>query len=261
MQEKQSEWAWQWDRFYDDNEWLFTEWIFPNKLEDLRGRSVLDCGCGGGGHINFVAPYAERVLGVDLNALSSARDHTRQLANVELREDDIAAMDLGERFDTVYSIGVLHHTDDPERSFRNIARHCKVGGRTIVWVYSREGNFLNRTLVEGSKKLLLRLPRQVSWALSHVLTVLINIPVFTVYRLPLRFLPYYEYFENWRVLGYRRNVLNVFDKLNAPKTWFIRKAEIERWFRREEFTDVHISPYKGVSWRGSGTRQAFPEDD
>ena len=35
----------------------------------------------------------------------------------------------------------------------------------------------------------------------------------------------------------------------------ITKAQIESWFPASEFTDVHISPYKGVSWRGSGTRK------
>ncbi|MFA6319117.1 MAG: hypothetical protein WC943_17025, partial [Elusimicrobiota bacterium] len=73
--------------------------------------------------------------------------------------------------------------------------------------------------------------------------------------LPLRFLPYYEYFENWRILSYSRNMLNVFDKLNAPQTHFIRKERIERWFSPSEFQDIHISPYKGVSWRGSGTKR------
>ena len=56
MQRKQPEWQWQWQQFYDDNEWLFYEWIQPNTLEDFRGKDVLDCGCGGGQHLNFIAP-------------------------------------------------------------------------------------------------------------------------------------------------------------------------------------------------------------
>jgi hypothetical protein len=28
------------------------------------------------------------------------------------------------------------------------------------------------------------------------------------------------------------------------------------WFSPEQFSDVHISFYKGVSWRGSGTKKA-----
>jgi hypothetical protein len=47
----------------------------------------------------------------------------------------------------------------------------------------------------------------------------------------------------------------VFDKLNAPQTHFISHSMIEQWFDPNEFTDIHISSYVGVSWRASGTRK------
>ncbi len=256
MQQKQQEWAWQWDRLYDDNQWLFQEWIYPNSLETFRGKDVLDCGCGGGQHINFIAPYARSITGVDLNALSSAAKHTDHLCHVTLVENDLATMDLGQTYDIVYSIGVLHHTDDPSVSFQNIARHCKKDGRVVVWVYSAEGNALNRWVLEPMKSLLIGfLPRSIVMWLAHALTALLYIPIYTVYLLPLRFLPFFEYFANWRRLTYRRNLLNVFDKLNAPQTWFISRKQIEQWFDPSMFCDIHLSPYKGVSWRGSGTKK------
>jgi SAM-dependent methyltransferase len=256
LQEKHPQWAWQWNKTYDDNLWLFTEWIKPNTLEDFRGKDVLDCGCGGGQHINFIAPYAKSITGVDLNALESAKRNTAHLPHVTLVEADIARMDLGKQFDIVYSIGVLHHTDDPNASFRNIAKHCKPGGKVIVWVYSNEGNFLNKWVLEPIKSFIVHaLPRPIVWGLAHILTVLVSIPVYTIYLLPLTFLPYYQYFQNWRQLSYKRNLLNVFDKLNAPQTWFITKQQITSWFDLEQFSDIYISPYRGVSWRGSGTRR------
>ncbi len=255
-QVKQAEWAAQWSAFYDDRADLFLDWIYPSTLQDFAGNSVLDAGCGAGHHINLVASLARRVVGVDLNTAEIARRNTGAHSHVTVIEDDIAAMELGEAFDIVYSIGVVHHTDDPPRTVRNLEDHVRPGGRLILWVYSHEGNFWSRTLLEFCKRhALRRMPRPGLLLLARALTAALYPPVHTLYRLQLRGLAYYEYFENFRHLPFRRNLLNVFDKLNAPQTAFLRRPEVEAWFPPARFTDIHISAYRGVSWRASGRKR------
>lgn len=255
-QDKQRQWHDQWSLFEDQEEFLFRDWIYPNTLEDFRSKTVLECGCGGGQHTRFLSPQVASITAVDLNTAELARERNRDAANVSFVEADIATMSLQQEFDIVFSIGVVHHTDDPDRTVANMKAHVKRGGKLILWVYSKEGNALVEYGVEPIRRALLQAlpPRGLLW-LSRIVTALMYVPIYTVYRLPLRFLPFYEYFGNFRKLSFERNVLNVFDKLNAPQTQFISEGRIRRWFNEgTEFRDVHISQYCGVSWRGTGIK-------
>ena len=257
MQKKQQEWAEQWSRYKDDSTFLFLEWIHPWTFEDFRGKRVLDAGCGHGSHTAMVAPHAKKIVGVDLNCADIARKEVEPFKNAEVVEGDIAQIRFEEKFDAVFCIGVIHHTDNPAATFKHLASLVKPGGRILIWAYSYEGNFLNRTVVEGLKRWgLLKLPAGLLHALAWLLTLGLYPFVYTIYLLPLQpVLPYFEYFGNFRKLGLKKNVQNVFDKLIAPQTWFLKKEEIAAWFDPETFEDVHLSNYKGVSWRASGTKR------
>lgn len=222
-------------------------------METFRDKIVIDAGCGGGQHTAFVSPFARMVYAIDLNTVDLARERNRDARNIKYIEGDLATIELPEQADVLFCIGVIQHTDDPDATFRHLQTLVKPGGLFILWCYSKEGNFLNEHVLEPIKRvILLKLPKAVLYAFAHLLTVLLYPLIYTVYLLPLRFLPYFEYFGNWRKLSYRRNMLNVFDKLNAPQTAFIPRKTVESWFSQDAFIDVRIAPYKGVSWKASG---------
>lgn len=253
---KQNEWTEQWFMFSDDELFLFKDWIYPNTLDDFKDKEILECGCGGGQHTSFIAPYAKEIAAVDLNTIEIAKERNGQFNNINFLELDIAKMDLKRQFDFVISIGVVHHTDNPDKTVNNLKRHVKEGGRLILWVYSKEGNFIAETVIEPLRNFFLKnISRKKLFILSKILTSLMYIPIYSVYKLPLRFLPYYDYFGNFRKLSFNRNNLNVFDKLNAPQVEFISRERVSSWFNYDEFKNVHISLYKGVSWRASGTKR------
>lgn len=254
---KQSEWHEQWSLLQDNDLSLFLHWIHPMTLEDFRGKTVLEAGCGGGQHTAFMAEHARSVTAVDLNTVDLARERTKDFSNVRFVEADVAAMELGEEFDVVLSIGVVHHTDDPEATVKNLVNHLKPGGRLLLWVYSKEGNFLVGWGVEPFRKLFLRhLPRPVLLGLSRLITACLYLPVYTLYLAPLRFLPYYEYFEIFRSLTFERNVLNVFDKLNAPQVQLLSRDRVLEWRAFAEFMSFDVVPSRGVSWKINAVRSA-----
>ena len=251
-QRQQNEWYWQWSHHHSQTEFLFFDWIAPRTLDDFRGKRVFDAGCGGGHHIRIVAPVAQHVTGMDLNAAAVAEERLANLSNVTIHSGDIARYQPIERYDVVYCIGVIHHTDNPDETFNNLKRLCKKGGLLIIWCYSKEGNELVERVVEPLRKKVLRhMSRKTVEMISYLLTAMLYIPVYTLYLMPLWRVPFNEYFQNFRRLSFYRNMLNVFDKLNAPQTEFISRARIEQWFKCNDFTDISITAYKGISWRGS----------
>ncbi|MEO5377300.1 MAG: class I SAM-dependent methyltransferase [Magnetococcus sp. DMHC-6] len=250
-QTRQNEWFEQWSMLEDHEKFLFEEWIQPYKLSIFNNKNILECGCGGGQHTAFMAEHAAQVTAVDLNTVELAKHRNQHRNNIHFLDADIATMDLGQQFDVVISIGVVHHTDNPDRTVTNLKRHLKPGGVLILWLYSAEGNTLVRYGVEPIRKLFLRhLSRTHLLHISKFITFLLYFPIYSLYLLPLRFLPYYEYFQNFRRLSFTRNLLNVFDKLNAPQTYFITRQKAESFVNDME--DAQVLPYKGVSWSVSG---------
>jgi len=255
-QVQQKEWFEQWEMLQDDELFLFQDWIYPHELTDFQDKEVLECGCGGGQHTGFCAPHVKYHTAVDLNTTELAQQRNQHHTNITYIEDDIATMNLHKTFDITFSIGVIHHTDNPDASVQNMIKHTKSGGKVIIWVYSQEGNYWVERWVEPlRKRFLTSMSRKNLLRLSSWITQLMYLPIYTVYLLPLKFLPFYEYFQNFRKLSFQRNTLNVFDKLNAPQVQFISQERAKSWINPSEFEDIHISPYKGVSWRISGTKK------
>src|SRR3954447_21739146 len=105
----------------------------------LEGLSVLDAGCGAGAFLDVVAPYAERLVGVDLSrSVEPAFASMRAYTNVDVVQGDLAKLPFPDgAFDYVFCIGVLQHTPDPPAIVRSLARVVRPGGTLAVWMYER----------------------------------------------------------------------------------------------------------------------------
>ena len=236
---------------------LYHEWILPHTYESLaKDKEVLDCGSGPGIQTRLYAKYAKHVYSVDLEAVETTKEKTDDISGkVTYIRDDISKMNLNKQFDVVNCVGTIHHTDNPEITFINLSKHTKKGGILLMWVYGKEGNFMMNTFIEPfRKKFLNQSSHNTIWSISCLLNCLIFPIVNTLYRLPLSFLPYYEYFKNYRKMSFKRNALNIYDKLNAPQQYFISEKDLHRWYSENGFQIISCTQYMGVSWRVSGRK-------
>jgi SAM-dependent methyltransferase len=108
---------------------------------DIKGKLVLDFGCGSGRFIEVVRSAGGLVIGVDMSAaVESAHDNFINDPQVLIAQADICNPPLNlSAFDLGYSIGVLHHTPDPGLSFSKLAVLVKPGGSIAVSVYPLKG--------------------------------------------------------------------------------------------------------------------------
>ncbi len=100
--------------------------------EDVKGKLVLDVGCGSGRFTEIMARWGAEVVGLDYsNAVDVAKKNTDELdyINCSYVQGDALKLPFKDNsFDAVFSIGVLQHTADPLRGLREMCRVLKPGG-------------------------------------------------------------------------------------------------------------------------------------
>ena len=129
----------------------------------LRGRRVLDVGCGGGILAEAMARRGADVLGIDLAEASlgvarlHAREHDVALDYRTLSAEDCAA-EMPARFDVVTCLEMLEHVPDPGSVVAACARLVRPGGRLFFSTLNR--NLKSRLFaIVGAEYVLRLLPR------------------------------------------------------------------------------------------------------
>ena len=119
----------------------FFGWDSPAELEQLmRGKVVLDAGCGSGASLQQFAGWPAAIAAADISeAIYPCHERFKDQANILCVRADLTKLPFpAESFDVVWSNGVLHHTPDTFASLRAVVRHLKVGGRIIFYVYVKK---------------------------------------------------------------------------------------------------------------------------
>ena len=140
-----------------DTEWR-SDWkwrrVAPH-LSDLRGRQVLDVGCGSGYHgWRMLGAGADTVLGIDPTPLFLMQYlAVRRYAPAApfwfapLRMEELPADSRA--FDTVFSMGVLYHRRSPLDHLMELAGALRPGGELVLETLVVEGDGNTVLMPEG----------------------------------------------------------------------------------------------------------------
>jgi len=185
---------------------------FPFEHTDVRGKRVVDVGCGGGILTETLAKAGAQVVGIDQSELTLevARQHAAQggLA-IDYRiqtVEELVAQEAGS-YDVVTCLEMLEHVPNPAAVIDACARLLKPGGHAIFSTINRNfkawlfaiigGEYVLRILPRGTHQYekLIRPDELRSWAGQSGLT-----------HLRSASLMYNPLFKSFRVAGGREDV-------------------------------------------------------
>lgn len=215
-------------------------------LEKLRGKLILDVGCGGGRFLKLFHKAGARVIGVDL--LSQRVEQSLcflkegGITEVALVQGDIFALPFQDRvFDFVFSNGVLHHTPDPKAAFAKLTQLAKPGGLLSIWVYS----------LERPLQRLRAFPSAITSRLPILLLIGICLPLVLlkplVYRQDgkprkvlghLRWLLFIPWHPDWRW-----RLQSVLDYWGPRYQWRYKTQQVLEWFQEAGLINLQVGAY------------------
>jgi SAM-dependent methyltransferase len=102
--------------------------------DDLRGRWVLEVGCGSGRFTEILLACGANVVAVDYSsAVDACRRNLGDHPHLQLVQADVFALPFRPGgFDAVCSFGMLHRTPDARRACLALAAQLKPGGSLVV---------------------------------------------------------------------------------------------------------------------------------
>lgn len=231
----------------------FRRWTPGLPQAGWRGKTFLDVGCGMGRNSYWPMRYgAAGGVAADLDArsLAAASRTLGGFPGVEVARVSAYDLPYTDRFDIVFSIGVVHHLEQPDQAMRRMTEAAKPGGTVAIWVYGAENNrWLTAGLDPVRKALFSRLPVAAVHHLSLYPTALLWLAL----RLGIRPIAYFRLIARFD-FAHLRSI--VFDQMLPRIAHYWTGVEVEGLMTRAGLYDVRLDWVNEMSWAATGTKPA-----
>ena len=225
--------------------------------DQVRGKTIIEFGCGPGRFLDVVRRRGGRAIGIDLSqAVDAARRNFADDPDVLIIHGDIlnppirdAALDGG------YSIGVMHHTPQPAACLAHLARTVRPGGWVACGVYQKN-SFYDFASVRRFRWLHNTVLKPVVGYRAALFYSYLSAYVIAPLLRPARRLRGFRFLvnyleQNWLVTldlpDPRWRVLDIFDAITpeiaSTHTW----DEVAAWMAAAGCTNVKQSPWAETS--------------
>jgi 2-polyprenyl-3-methyl-5-hydroxy-6-metoxy-1,4-benzoquinol methylase len=207
---------------------------------DLKGKLVLDAGCGSGRFSEIALKLGASLIAVDYSSAVEASKQNLSAPDKLIVQGDLAALPiLDQTFDFIYCIGVLQHTSEPAKIVKELLRCLKVGGEITLTFYENSSwhvlwysKYVVRPLTKRlPKALLLKVIEKTSPIWFPLTSFLFSLPrnLSRGFRFLIPVANYVEYKYANPKIARDEAILDTFDMLSPSYDKPIKKSEIHSW--------------------------------
>jgi len=195
--------------------------------DDLKGKKVLDAGCGCGRLTKAISKYGAQVIGIDIaTSIERIINYSRPEPNVDIIQADIMTPPFPDAsFDYVFCKLALNFVPRPEETFKTISRLVKPEGRLFISLPDKADPAFTLRLKE-QLRITHRIPKwllfNICWGLAPVLWLGRKLS-----RKPADSL--------------RTNVFLLFTAWHSKFTLHTRE-EVITWFKEDNFKEIMVVP-------------------
>jgi SAM-dependent methyltransferase len=223
--------------------------------EQVRGKTILDFGCGTGRFLDVVHSKGGIAVGIDASdAVDAARRNFAGERDVLIVQGDLFRPPFCRgTFDGGYSIGVLHHTPQPASAVSALADLIRPGGWVSCCVEPK-GDVYDFPSVRRFRELHQNLRRRggakIATAYAYLAAYGLAPLVRCLKKLGLaRQMDYIE--RQWLVTPDQKDarwrVLDALDAITPTIASTHTTEEVSQWLLHSHCRDVHVTPWSATS--------------
>jgi SAM-dependent methyltransferase len=232
----------------------------------VRGAFGIDAGSGCGFDTYIMAKNNPnvRIMSLDISdGVRETRNMTKDLGNVIVVKGSVLDLPVRQAaFDFAYSYGMLHHTPDPARGIREIARTLKEGAPVYLYLYEDHSEnpvkYRALKLVTAIRRMTVKMrPRAL-----YVMSLLLSPFIFLVFTVPAKILgmfgrtremsgriPFHFGTHPFSLAG------DIYDRFSAPIEYRFSRRDAREFLEKNGFTDVKVDRIKSrAGWIVWGNR-------
>jgi SAM-dependent methyltransferase len=244
------------DDFWTSNQ-MFLDYLCdlvnPSEFE---GQRIAEIGSGSGRIIRMLSVYnPKKLVAVEPSpSIQVLKNNTRDIKNLEIQNVSGDKFELSD-FDTILSLGVIHHIPDPEPVVRNIYKSLRKGGKFIIWVYGIEGNELYYFFYKYFSKFTKVMPDPLLNILSDFLQLVVFLYGKVSQLIFKSKLPMSDYINNvFNPCSRTARKYIVFDQLNPEYAKYYKSNELFELLKKCGFGNIEIKQRHAYSHTAVATK-------